>query len=204
MIRPIILCKAPVEGQVKTRLMPALSAQQACALHQRMAYHFITRVHLWYPNAWLAVDDPKHLFFQQFKMPLLAQGKGDLGQKMQRLMRLNLASGAQSSLFLGTDSPHISRHRLQAAYAATKYHQVVFAPVEDGGYQMLGVQGDQPALFQAIPWGTSQVMSASLAQAEKYQLSVHQLSMSFDVDYVEDVKRLYDHAHLFKFGRLIW
>jgi len=204
MIRPIVLCKAPICGQVKTRLSPPLSAQQACDIHQQMAQCFIYRVHLWYPQAWLAVDEPDHPFFRQFNMRVVAQGDGDLGQRMQRLMALNIQSGMTKSLFLGTDSPHISRHRLHAACAILVTKQLAFAPVEDGGYQMIAIKGNQPSIFSKIPWGTSQVMNESLKQAAKLQLSFKLLSTSFDVDRVEDLKRLMASEHLFKFARMIW
>jgi len=204
MIRPIILCKAPIMGQVKTRLMASLSAQQACDIHQKMATHFIHRVSAWYPHAWLAVDDESHPFFKLFTLRRVAQGKGDLGQRMCRLMQLNMASGAVSSLFLGTDSPHISYHRLEAACAILKKKTLVFAPVEDGGYQMIGVRGYQPDIFTNITWGSDRVMVESQQRATQLQLPMQCLSTSFDVDREEDFIRLMRTEHLFKFDRVMW
>ncbi|MDQ6961850.1 MAG: TIGR04282 family arsenosugar biosynthesis glycosyltransferase [Mariprofundaceae bacterium] len=199
MIRPIILCKAPVVAKVKTRLTPQLTDQQACEVHRLMASYFIHKVSAYYPQAWLAVDDLSHPFFQQFHLKLVAQGFGCLGDKIQRLMHQNIQSGMQASLFLGTDSPHLSTARLKAAHLVLQNKDVVVAPVEDGGYQMIAVKGDQPALFHGISWGSDQVMAQSLERIVELGLSVNILSTSFDVDRFEDLIRLLQRSHSFKF-----
>ena len=116
----IIMCKAPIEGKVKTRLMTAYTAKQAMQLHQAMAMTVIERAKRLFEHVWLAVDDVQHPFFKPFDLPLHAQGIGDLGERMSRLMLQAIQQGHENILFLGTDSPHMPDLRLMEAFEALK------------------------------------------------------------------------------------
>jgi len=73
MIRPIIFCKAPVPGRVKTRMQTHFSPRQAADIHAAMACRVIEQVLHLYPNAWIAADDPRHAFFHRFDSLVLPQ-----------------------------------------------------------------------------------------------------------------------------------
>jgi len=188
-IRPVVFCKAPVAGMVKTRLQPAFSPEQAMHIHVAMATQVINRVLKLYPCAWVAADDPHHPFFQQFNAPVLPQGEGDLGLRMGRLAERAMAYGARGVLLLGTDSPHMSVARLHGAMRLLRRHDVVLGPVEDGGYDLLALRGHAKGLFQGIAWGTSTVLNDTIKRALEMGLSCRCMSMGFDVDMPEDLAR---------------
>jgi len=191
-IRPVVFCKAPVAGRVKTRLQPAFSPEQAMHIHVAMATQVtqvINRVLKLYPCAWIATDDPSHPFFQQFGVSILPQGEGDLGLRMSRLAERAVAYGAQGVLLLGADSPHMSVARLHCAMRLLRRYDVVLGPVEDGGYDLLAMRGHVEGLFQDIAWGTSTVLNNTMKRAVERGLSYRCMSMGFDVDMPEDVAR---------------
>ncbi len=190
MIRPIIFCKAPVVGRVKTRLQPDFTPEQAAAIHTAMARRVIARVLRLYSHAWLAADDPGHPFFRQFDMPLLIQGSGDLGDRMHRLARIAVDHGARGVLLLGTDSPHMSTARLRYAVHYLSYYDVVLGPVEDGGYDLLAMRGCPGGIFRAVRWGTSFVLADTLDRASGLGLACRCLSTGFDVDTKADLDRM--------------
>lgn len=187
-INVIIMCKAPVAGRVKTRLIGTLTAENAAQLHARMAMAVIERARRLFGDIFIAADDPKHPFFSRFKVPLLSQGDGDLGVRMDRLMRQAFAGGAEAVLILGTDSPHMRDERLLEAYRQLRDHDVVIAPVEDGGYELIAMSAPYP-LFDHICWSSEQVLSQTLALAKDQGLRVALLEAGFDLDRPEDLER---------------
>jgi len=200
-IQLFIMCKAPVAGCVKTRLfshkvngearegaLGHYSAEQAAQLHAAMAETVIHRAARLFDDICIAADDPAHPFFSGFDLPLCAQGDGDLGQRMTRLMRRGFAAGADAVMFLGTDSPHMPDSRLLQAAKALQTHDVVIGPVEDGGYDLIAMTAPQN-IFDAITWSSEKVLEQTLSHIRRLGLSCLQLDTGFDIDHPEDLER---------------
>lgn len=177
----MVMCKAPVEGQVKTRLMTKYSAKEAMQWHQSMARTVIERAQRLFTKVVIAVDDMTHPFFTSFELPLLAQGEGELGERMSQVM-LKSCGKNEAIIFLGTDSPHMPDERLIQAREALQRYDVVLGAVEDGGYDLIAMRQPYPEMLQGIDWGTDQVLQQSVNIAERCGLSCHVLDVSFDVD----------------------
>ena len=187
-IRVIIMCKAPVAGTVKTRLMARYSAEQAAELHMAMATTVIKRAQRLFDDVVIAADDIEHPFFKTFGISLLSQGEGDLGQRMQRQMQYAFSAGVDAVMLLGTDSPHMSDERLLKAAESLQRTDVVIGPVEDGGYDLLALSKPD-ALFDLVVWSSGQVLAQTLHNIHQQGLSETLLPVSFDVDFPEDVER---------------
>lgn len=185
----IVMCKAPVAGRVKTRLTPPYSADEATAIYRAMAETVIRRTSGMFSNTWIASDDISHPFFEGFNLPLAEQGEGDLGDRMTRLMQQAFDDGADSVLFLGTDSPHMPESRLLEAVERLNNHDVVIGPVEDGGYDLIGMNRPCPELFENIPWSTEHVLQQTVQQAEAASISLTLLDMGYDLDGPESLRR---------------
>ncbi len=192
-IQAIIMCKAPVEGRVKTRLMAKYTAQQATALHCVMAKTVIERAKRIFKHVCLAVDDINHPFFESFDLPVYPQGEGDLGERMVFLMERLENKNEYALLFLGTDSPHMADKRLyDTAALLQKGYEVVLGAVEDGGYDLIAMKQPYPKLFKGISWSSDLVLKQSLALIEKAHFKAYVLDASFDVDTPEMLARAVD------------
>jgi len=187
-IRVIIMCKAPVAGRVKTRLMSRYSAAEAALLHRAMAQTVIDRAARLFADVVVAADDITHPFFAGFALPCCAQGEGDLGERMQRQVDHGFATGAKAVLLLGTDSPQMADARLLQAASAVKRADVVLGPVEDGGYDLVAMRSAEP-IFTNVIWSSGKVLVQTMANIGQLGLSVIQLETGFDVDFPEDVDR---------------
>ena len=185
-----VMCKAPVAGRVKTRLMTLYSAGEACDIHRAMAETVIERAARLFFNVSIAADDISHPFFERFGLPVVEQGEGDLGARMSRLMRQAFDEGAGSVLFLGTDSPHMAESRLADVVARLGDHDVVIGPVADGGYDLIAMSKPAPELFEGIAWGSEHVLRQSLERAKGSGVSVALLDQSFDLDTPESLERV--------------
>ncbi len=185
----LMLAKAPRAGHVKTRLQCLYTAEEACRIHAWMLRHAWQQLSSCLP-AVLASDEPDHVFFQQACFgKVIAQGEGDLGDRLRRLAHACFQQGVQRLLIMGSDSPHMPKQRLQQAMQALKTHDVVLGPVEDGGYDCIGLHANGLSLFDAIDWGSQHVYRQSCQQAAAAGLSCYALPMSFDLDTPDDWHR---------------
>ena len=164
-VRVIILCKAPVPGRVKTRLMPDYSPEEAARLHAAMARTVISRTSSLFTDVRVAADESGHPFFADLGLPVMAQGPGDLGERLISLGERAYAENGSPVLFLGTDCPHMPTERLMRAATLIQTHDVVLGPVEDGGYDLIGMTAPCDALFHDIPWSSSRVLVRSFPVA---------------------------------------
>lgn len=188
-VHAIIMCKAPVVGGVKTRLTSVYSETEAAEIHQAMAGTVIRRTASMFSNCRIAADDVLHPFFESFGLPLVAQGEGDLGARMSRLMVDAFNSGAQAVLFLGTDSPHMESSRLTEAVKQLETYDVVVGPVEDGGYDLIAMKRPHIELFTNIRWGSEHVLDETRQRAKASGISTGLLAVSFDLDTPESLER---------------
>ncbi len=187
-VRVIIMCKAPLAGHVKTRLTPHYSADEAAALHRAMATTVIQRAKRLFEDVVIAADDVSHPFFTGLSLPILAQGEGHLGERMNRQLAAAFAAGVKAVLLLGTDSPHMPDSRLIAAVEALNHADVVLGPVEDGGYDLVAMNR-LLSIFDGVVWSSGQVLEQTVQNITMQGLSVEQLHTSFDVDFPADVDR---------------
>jgi len=139
-----IFAKAPVPGEVKTRLFPYLTPEQAAELHR--AFVLDTLAHLKPPQrvkryiaCYPSSTDP---FFKQlrqdYQMELLDQQGDDLGERMGGIVRTLMQSGCDCVVLIGTDSPTLPTSTLKDAFDALQQRPVVLGPSQDGGYYLIG------------------------------------------------------------------
>ncbi|MBL8513198.1 MAG: TIGR04282 family arsenosugar biosynthesis glycosyltransferase, partial [Betaproteobacteria bacterium] len=163
----IIFAKAPVPGEVKTRLIPAIGEMGAAMLHSALTERAIENAQsLGAPVELACAPDLQHAFFDQcaedFGVTLAPQGDGDLGARMLRALQRGLKSHG-NVLLAGADAPALGKKEWAAARAALDAHDVVLIPADDGGYVLIGARATHAHMFDAIAWGTSGVLAQQRA-----------------------------------------
>ena len=184
-----ILSRAPIPGQTKTRLIPALGAEGAAELHRRLL-HATVRTALQAglgPVTLWCTPDTSHPEFAACAalgpLTLCPQASGDLGQRM-------LATINGPTLIIGTDCPALTPAHLQQAAAALNQHDAVLIPAEDGGYVLIGLRQAEPAVFADMTWGSATVFEQTRQRLRDTGLSWHELPALWDVDEPVDLARL--------------
>jgi rSAM/selenodomain-associated transferase 1 len=187
-----VFAKAPVPGEVKTRLAPALGAEGAARLHERLVEHAIAtavEARLGPVTLWCAPDG-SHPFFQRCAqrhgVALRCQEGRDLGERMHRAF---VASPAPM-LLVGSDCPALGAGELRVAAEALRTHDAVFVPAEDGGYVLVGLARPDARLFEGFPWGTESVMARTRERLHDSGLRWHERPTLWDVDRPDDYVRL--------------
>jgi uncharacterized protein len=191
----IVFAKAPVAGQVKTRLIPALGAAGAAALAGRMLAHALdAAMSAGFGHVELcAAPDARHPALARWAgLPGLAltdQGEGDLGHRMQRALTRALRHHPRA-LLIGSDVPALDGHCLAQAAVALAEHDAVFVPTLDGGYALVGLCRPAPQLFAGLAWSSPQVMAQTRAMARQTGLRWAELPAVTDIDEPADLSHL--------------
>ena len=196
--RLILFTRYPEPGRTKTRLIPALGAQGAAALQQRMSEAMVARMRR-FAAAYPVTPEIRYAGGNQRAMeawlssfiPSLPQGEGDLGERMRRAFARAFAQGARQVVVIGADCPGLTPALFAQAFGALERKDLVLGPAMDGGYYLIGLSQPAPALFSQIPWGSGEVLAATLKRAQSLNLSTHTLEPLADVDRPEDLRHFH-------------
>lgn len=194
-VKFLVFAKAPVAGEVKTRLAPVLGEDAAAALHRRLVAHTLGTVSAVSDHVLLyCAPDTEHPFFaacaERYGVALEHQCRGDLGVRMLHACIDHLQAGT-AVIIVGTDSPALDADRLVAAVRAlVEGAHVALAPAEDGGYALIGLRRCAPDLFTDIPWGTGEVMAETRSRLRRLGWRWAELDAVWDVDRPADYERL--------------
>ena len=176
----VIFAKAPRIGMVKRRLAAGIGALAAWRCYGEITRGLIDRLAReprW--TLWLAVtpDDAvgrsRHwpaMAHRRLVRPI-AQGAGDLGARMGRVLR-QLPRGP--AVIVGSDIPGIDASAIHGAFAALRGQDAVFGPAIDGGYWLVGLRR-RPSprrhlpgrLFQQVRWSTEHALADTLSGLPK-------------------------------------
>lgn len=189
----IVFAKAPVPGEVKTRLVPALSAEAAARLAERLLHDTLDRV----ARAGAAsvelccAPDAEHPALRaaaaRIGARMSVQRGADLGARMSEALQRALDS-SRRVLLIGTDCPALDPGRLAAADSALAIgREAVFIPARDGGYVLVGLRRFDATLFSDIEWGSEHVMAETEARLAGLGWRWAKLAPLSDIDRPEDL-----------------
>ena len=193
----VVMAKRPAPGQVKTRLSPPFSPEQAAAFYREMLTDVLVATdrmaaHLSLEPV-LAVSPSGACAELAGMAPpgyqIVAQRGADLAARMAWAVAEQAAAGRDRILLRGSDSPTLDVATLGEALSALEDHDLVLCPDRDGGYNLIGLREPAPGLFDH-PMSTARVLDDTLAGARALGLRTHLQAPRFDVDRVEDLRLL--------------
>jgi uncharacterized protein len=197
----VIFAKAPIPGEVKTRLCPPLTPEEAATLHGSFVLDMLERTKLAVARFQLPFQRylacapfSDHVFFrimeERHGVRLLDQIGKDLGQRMHRTFTDLFAKGYKQVVIVGTDVPTLPLTVYQEAFAILSRSDLVLGPALDGGYYLIGLTAPSEKLLAGIPWSTDQVLAVTQQQAKTLGLSVGLTATWRDVDRITDLQTL--------------
>lgn len=203
----VIFAKAPIPGQVKTRLCPPLTTDEAASLHGSFVLDTLERsktavAKLKLPlDRYLACAPSSTLVFfkimeERQGVKLTDQVGDDLGARMNQAFETMFARGYKRVLIVGTDVPTLPLDHYKQALALSETNDLVLGPALDGGYYLIGLKRTAPDLFTNIPWSTDQVLRLTQEKATKMGLKTALISPWRDVDTIDDVQALIETSTL--------
>lgn len=192
----LIVAKAPVPGQAKTRLTKRFSPNEAAEL------------------AAAALLDTLDTALSVRSAPVVVAMTGDLseavaGEEISWRLRHTTVIGQRGGTFgerlqnahcdsdemihgavfqVGMDTPQVTAAQLRAALTALEATDCVLGPAADGGWWGLGLHGARGAhTLRGVPMSTAQTGAATRAALTAGGLRVTELPELSDVDHPEDI-----------------
>ena len=192
----VVFAKWPAPGDVKTRLCPPLTLEQAAAFYDAMLGDVLEAMARLAPplGLELVLAAHPHEALGRFAARargwrVFAQQGADLSARMEHAAASELARGAARVLLRGSDNPTLGADVLAAALAALERSDVALSPDRDGGYGLVALRRFAPGLF-AHAMSTSTVLDETRAAARTLGLSSELLAPGFDVDTAADLELL--------------
>lgn len=196
-----IFAKAPIPGQVKTRLCPPLTSDEAATLHGSFVLDTLERTktaarQLPIDRYLACAPSVTHVFFKIMEerqgVKLIDQVGDDLGSRMNQAFKTLFAQGYRQVLLIGTDVPTLPFDHFKQALTSLENHDLVLGPALDGGYYLIGLKRLTPELFVDIPWSTDQALRLTQEKAVTLGLTTALLEPWRDVDTVADLQAIID------------
>jgi len=191
----IVIAKMPVPGQVKTRLTPPFSPQEA-ALLARAALTDTLEVVADAPVARrvlaLATPEPQSIpSWVPDGFEVIPQRGGGLDERLAAAFTDSYADGMPMVL-IGMDTPQVTPGLL--ADAATPLvsgeADAVLGPAADGGFWLLGLCAPDWSLLRGVPMSRSDTGQEQLARLRSAGLRVALMPELTDVDFAQDAMRV--------------
>jgi rSAM/selenodomain-associated transferase 1 len=191
----LLFAKEPIPGQVKTRLVPSLTPDEAAEL----ATAFLRDLHATLSGIAdvelvLAIPDDssadKVASTLDSEIRVVRQGPGGLGERVARATSREFEGSPRPVAVVGSDHPDLPRPLVEACLADARGGSVGWIPTEDGGYAAIALPRALPSLFQGVPWSTGDVAAATRDNAARLDLELKDHGPWYDVDTVRDLQRL--------------
>ncbi len=153
----VIFAKAPMLGRVKRRLAAGVGALVALRFQRNNTARLLPLT----PDRYAA--GPR---FWRVPCTRIAQGGGDLGQRMARAFARRRVGPV---VIIGSDIPAITRPHIAAAFRLLGDHDLVFGPARDGGYWLVGARRHPLPrnLFGAVRWSSAHALADTLANVPR-------------------------------------
>ena len=184
----LVFAKAPVPGEVKTRLSPAVGATVAaqiyrCLLQRTLEQACAANVG---PVSLIATPDCTHpelrALASRYGLRTGIQRGANLGERMFNALSDGLDHSGKC-LLLGSDCINLTAADVvEAAIALEHDKDAVLAPSGDGGYVALGTQRVDWRLFKDIRWSTSVVAAQTRDAILALGWQLHELRVLRDLD----------------------
>lgn len=190
----IVFAKAPIAGQVKTRLAPEVTPEQAARLYRAFLLDALEQ----YSELDIAVRLYVAPPIDAFPTDLVPEGvslheqHGDgLGARMQHAFIDTFGAGYGRAVIIGTDHPTLPTDFVAFAFEALEEPlSISIGPSEDGGYYLVGMNDFFPSLFANMSYSHPDVFADTMDRINDTNANLTILPTWYDVDTVDSLRRL--------------
>lgn len=213
----VVMGRLPRAGQVKTRLVPPLTAEEAARLYRAFlldVFRLVDRAH---------EEAGPRAFDRVFACALEPKARPEDGGQIEALVprgwrgaiqrgddlgaRIAASAddaGAARVVVIGSDSPTMPPSRIAQAFDALEarrsdraHRRAVLGPADDGGYYLIGFDAPAPPeLFSDMPWSSPALMARTRERAKASGVELLELAQGYDVDTLADLERAFADANL--------
>lgn len=187
-----LFAKAPVPGQVKTRMQPQLTEIQSAQLATLMLKQAVEKVCRFWRGKLILTVSPSihHPLFQNLarnnNLDLEVQIAGDLGGKMAHVMGKGIEQFG-SAVVMGCDVPQITDEILVQVHRLLVEKHNVIGPASDGGFYLLGLSSIERGIFTGVDWGSDRVITRICQNFQCLGITLSHCAELRDIDDWDDL-----------------
>lgn len=186
----LVFAKNKLFGLVKTRLAKSIGPEAAYKVYEQLFHLTETEtqkvsgvdIHIYFSNE---IDESAW-----GNVPKFVQEGTDLGARMSNAFEAGFKAGYTEIIGIGADLPDLTAERIENAFEELESHDFVFGPAEDGGYYLVGLNGDKGLyVFENKPWSTAELLKLTKDEIETNRHSLSLLEELNDIDTLEDLEK---------------
>jgi rSAM/selenodomain-associated transferase 1 len=188
----VLFVRAPRLGRGKRRLARAIGDVATVRFERLMIALLLRRLaadRRWRLRIAVTPDKARrHAQHWRRSVEVNSQGGGDLGIRMRRALA---ACPPGPVVLVGGDIPALAAHHVATAFRQLGGCDLVFGPVEDGGFWLVGARRSprRPPLFDKVRWSSPHALADTLAELPR-RVTVGFVDRLEDVDDGEAYRRL--------------
>lgn len=202
-----LMTKAPRAGNVKTRLVPPLTNEEAAQLNRcflqdtgaaiSVCCNDLTGANSRQIARGVAVYTPlgaesDYADILPADFSLLPQRGENFGERLYFAAEDLFKCGFDSVCLIDSDSPTVPVENFAKALELLSLpgDNIVLGPCDDGGYYLIGLKQLHREVFEQIDWSTERVLEQTIRRATQIGVRVHELPRGLDVDDYAALRRL--------------
>ena len=120
---------------------------------------------------------------------VLAQGEGNLGERINNLDKSLKDAGYIQTIYIGSDAPILGQDEYQQIIKALTVYDVVLCPALDGGVTIMSNKQPWPDMC-SLGWSTPSLASQLESLCRAHDLHVHTIKASYDLDNSQQLAKL--------------
>jgi hypothetical protein len=201
------MTKAPRKGQVKTRLTPPLTPDEAAtlnayflrdtastlsaaAMRERRLGRNARGVAVYTP----AGSEDAYADVLPTDFEFVPQREGSFGERLCFAAEDLFKCRFDTVCLIDSDSPTVPASSFMQAVdiLSSPGDRIVLGPTEDGGYYLIGLKKNHRELFERIDWSTERVFEQTVARAQEIGVETKLLPSGYDVDNSTTLRQLCD------------
>ena len=198
----VLFAKAPIAGEVKTRLQPEITPENSARLQEAMikdSISLMSEINNVEKTIYFLPIEKKYVFekfIDGLPFHLNCQNGVDLGKKMANSFHDLFNKGFFRVVVIGTDSPTLPKEYISKAFIDLNKADLVIGPSIDGGYYLIGFKEKVLPVFSPVEWGSNKVLLQTEELIKKHNLKLSLLPVHYDIDTIEDLRYLKTHLKL--------
>lgn len=183
----IVMCKAPEQGKVKTRLAASVGDHVAVRVYTAMLEHIVGQLSTAECKVVMSVDGNTDLL-PPHDFGMYQQRGNSLGDRICNAVVD--AGNFDRCIVIGADAPFIDSEVLSNTLALLQSSDVVVGPSLDGGYYLIGFNEFNAEIFRNISWSSEHVLMQTLERCTEQGLAAVLTPAMIDVDKLGDILML--------------
>ena len=187
----IIFIKNPEKGKVKTRLAASIGDDRALEVYNKLVEHTLAVLEPLQVQKYVFFDEERgdnNLLINGGFKKYIQQGD-DLGERMSNAFKTVFKDGVERAIIIGSDCPEITTELINDAFSNLTQYDIAIGPASDGGYYLLGMKKLYSDLFSNKEWSSTTVLSDTIIDVQRMDLSFYPLPVLSDIDVEEDLER---------------